>query len=70
MVEVKEEVDSQDASTTILNLGHRARHKNLLLPPLLTKMSILKLESLTLKTVTETIAGKMITRNPTKETGQ
>ena len=68
MVEVKEEVDSQDDTTTILMLGHRARHKNLLLPPLLTKMSIFSLESPNL-TETKTIAGKMITKSHTAETG-
>lgn len=69
VVEVIEEVDSQDATTTILMLGHRAIHKNLLSTRLLTKMSILKLESPTLKTETETIARKMITKNQTTETG-
>lgn len=44
VVEVIEEVDSQDATTTILMLGHRAIHKNLLLTLVQTKMSILKVE--------------------------
>ena len=43
VVEVIEEVDSQDATTTIL-IYHRAIHKNLLLTLLQTKMSILKIE--------------------------